>query len=105
MGSVQAYLCERLGNEGKRTTSLAYNVLERYDNCSNVLMKQKLFIFAQQAGNRSPRFTAWGYFDINHEMIFMLSNLTITYVIVLVQLKMPGMVYKSTQGIIAAGAD
>lgn len=89
MGTFQAYLFELISNHGRRTVNLAYNVLQRYDNYNDTILKQKLSILAQQASHRCPRFTAWGYFEINHKMLFTLTNLTLTYVIVLVQLKLP----------------
>lgn len=82
-------MCELFTREGKRTISLAYNILHRYENHTNIVLKEKMFVLAQQAAQRCPQFTAWDFFTIGHKMIFTFSNLVVTYVIVIVQFKIP----------------
>lgn len=49
------------------------------------MAKRKLEALWKQANERCPRFSAMGFFDVNHALIFTFVNMTISYVIVIIQ--------------------
>lgn len=81
-----AFLCDGIGEEGKRTTSILFNFINLHEYRNGLLVK-KMNYFLQQSIAKTPSFSACSFFVVNYSTIFTLVNLTLTYIIVLIQYK------------------
>ncbi|XP_017774920.1 PREDICTED: uncharacterized protein LOC108561481 [Nicrophorus vespilloides] len=81
-GISAAYLCETIKSNVQDVLDLCSRNIYRYEGD----IQKEFKLLANQIVLRSPKMSAAGFFVIDHSLLFTLSNMLVTYLVVLVQL-------------------
>lgn len=77
--------CHKMWSEGQATADICYNHLNNIDD-NNVKLRWELIELAKLA-ETFPPISAYGFFDINRQLILGFFGSIISYIIIIIQIK------------------
>jgi hypothetical protein len=82
---IIAVSCHVTNSEASRTSTVVHKLLSQWRMRDNALAELQLF--SQQLWNIDPKFTAFGFFTLNLNLLCSMAGTATTYIVILLQLK------------------
>ncbi|RZC39611.1 uncharacterized protein BDFB_000669 [Asbolus verrucosus] len=90
-GVMLAINCEQTSEEANNTSVICYKILLNFPSCpkshSEEVTKNELMLLAEHLSQRKVKFSAAGFFTVDHSMLYMIFGSIAAYLVVVLQFK------------------
>lgn len=85
-GVLLSSSCEYATKEAKKISDVCYKILSEVPKRTEMAeIREELMMLAEQSSLRSPSFSAAGFFNVDHGMLFTILGSFASYIVVMIQ--------------------